>query len=136
MARKRSVSAADPHRNAIRAGLERIRSERRDEGDLVVVRRQDAARLRGLVEEVDLRGGEAALLEHGLDVAAEERRRLDEGDGEARGLRHAASPAGRRRNSPASRATGADAAYVARRPARAYWRSHQMRARAAAKSRK
>ena len=118
------------------ASLERIRSERRDEGHLVIVRGQEAARLRGLVEEVDLRGGEVALLEHGLHVAAEERRRLDEAHGEARGLRHAALPAGRRRKSPAKRATGADAAYVVRRPARAYWRSHQTRARDAAKSRK
>ena len=83
-----------PAQEGDRAGLERIRRERRDEGDLVVVRGQDAARLRGLVEQVDLRGREAALLEHGLHVAAEERRRLDEADGEARGLRHAAPPAG------------------------------------------
>ena len=118
-----------------RRRLEGVGRQGRDEGRLVVVAGQDPPALSRLVEEVEGRRGEAPFLQHGAHVPAEQGRRFDERDRNARGLCHAAS-AGWLRNSPARRARGADAAYVTSRPARAYWRSHQMRARIAAKRRK
>ena len=121
------------------ACLERVVRQGGDESDLVILRGEDPARATALVEQMDSGSGEGALREDGAHVPSEQRRRFDECDTDAgcgRTFRHAAAPFGRPRKSPAKRASGAEAAYVTSRPARAYWRSHQMRARIAAKRRK